>query len=397
MTRRMGVLVLTKSTGGLAAYNRVLLPALDPLRFDPHVLCLSEGGADYAAELAAAGVSAEALAMDRYRIDPVGDLGLLRRVTAILRRRRPDVILAHGAKAGVLGRAAALLTGTPAVQAQHSLPFLRRVQGRKAPLYWGFEAAARLLGGHLVVLTDGARRATRRAGLFADARIRVIHTGVDTERFRPRGRRDALVAELGLDPARPTLGWLGRMEPQKAPEDFLRAVARLAAERPGLQVLMAGEGGLRDGLVARVAALGLGRTVRLLPWQADPARLYEASDVFALSSRWEGMPITLLEAMASGCACVATAVDGCPDLIEAGMSGRLVPPADPEAMARAIGGLLDDPLARAAMGRAARARVERAFALQKMVRDWELLLARVGRPHPVTAAARGGAAAEGGL
>jgi glycosyltransferase involved in cell wall biosynthesis len=395
MTRRTSVLVLTKSTGGLAVYNRILLPELDPLRFDLHVLCLSEGGQAYAGDLAAAGVSAEALAMDRYRIDPAGDLGLLRQVTAILRGRRPDVVVAHGAKAGVLGRAAALLTGTPAVCAQHSLPFLKRVQGRKAPLYWSFEAASRLLGGHLVALTEGARRATRRAGLFAGGRIEVIRTGVDAERFRPRGRRDALAVDLGLDPARPILGWLGRMEPQKAPGDFLEAVARLAADRPGLQVLMAGEGRLRDDLAARIAALGLRRTIRLLPWQADPARFYEAADVFVLSSRWEGMPITLLEAMASGCACVATAVDGCPELIEAGASGRLVPPADPAAMARAIGGLLDDGAARAAMGLAARARVEQAFTLPRMVRDWEILLARIGQPRRVTLAAQGGPLAEG--
>jgi len=142
-------------------------------------------------------------------------------------------------------------------------------------------------------------------------------------------------------------------------------------------VMMAGDGRLRDPVAAEVVARGLASVVTLLPWQADAARALEAVDVYALSSHWEGLPITLLEAMASGCAAVATGVDGCLEAIEDGVSGLLVPAADPAAMATAIGRLLDDPAGRDAMGAAARARAEALFATSGMVGAWEALLTRL--------------------
>ena len=374
---RLSLLALTKSTGGLAAYNKALLAALDPARFESHTLCLSENGDAYAAEMAALGLSAESLAMARYRIDPLGDLRLIRQILGILRERRPQVVLAHGSKAGVIARAVGALSGTPAVYRQASLPFLRRVQGHRAPLYWALETASRPLGGHVVALTEGARRVTVRCRVFPEDRIAVIRTGDDLERFRRRGLRDVVARELGLDPARPIVGWLGRLEPQKAPMDFLDAVARLTQRHPRLQVMMAGDGRLRDPVAAEVVARGLASVVTLLPWQADAARALEAVDVYALSSHWEGLPITLLEAMASGCAAVATGVDGCLEAIEDGVSGLLVPAADPAAMATAIGRLLDDPAGRDAMGAAARARAEALFATSGMVGAWEALLTRL--------------------
>jgi glycosyltransferase involved in cell wall biosynthesis len=374
---RLSLLVLSKSTGGLAAYNKALLAALDPARFDSHTLCLSENGAAYAAELAALGLSAESLAMARYRMDPVGDLRLVRRVLGILHERRPDVLLAHGSKAGVIARVVGAVAGTPAVYRQASLPFLVRVQGRRAPLYWALETASRPLGGHMVALTEGARRITAHYRVFPAERIAVIRTGVDLVRFRRRGLRDAVAAELGLDPTRPIVGWLGRMEPQKAPMDFVDAVALLAQRYPRLQVMMAGDGRLREQVAASIAARGLANVITLLPWQGDAARTLEAVDIYALSSRWEGLPITLLEALASGCAAVATGVDGCLDAIEDGVSGVLVPAADPLAMAAAIGRLLDDPAQRELMGTAARTRAEALFATDCMVGAWDALLTRL--------------------
>jgi glycosyltransferase involved in cell wall biosynthesis len=205
----------------------------------------------------------------------------------------------------------------------------------------------------------------------------VIHTGVDTALFRPDSSREWAKAELGLDPARPVVGWLGRMEVQKAPLDFIVAVAELCRRYPCLQVVMAGEGRLRDSVAAAVAACGLADQIRLLPWQQQPARMLAAVEIFVLSSRWEGLPITLLEAMACGCAPVATSVDGSADVIEDGVSGLLVPAGEPGAMAAAIAGLLDDAGGRLAMGAAARRRIETSFTSDGMVDAWQRLLWRV--------------------
>lgn len=383
---RISVLALTKSTGGLSFYNRLLLSGLDPERFESHTLCLSEGGEAYAADLAALGLGAEAIPMARYEIDPTDDFRVFRRTLDIVRRRRPDVIVCHGSKPGIIGRAAGRFAGVPAVYCQASLPFESRVQGRKAPLYWGLEFAARPLGGNLVALTAGARDATVRRKLWAASRIDVIHTGVDAAEFRPAEDRDAAVARLGLDPARPVVGWIARFERQKAPLDFVEAVARIAGAHPEAQFVMAGEGSLKEQAAARAAALGLGDRIGFLPWQQDPAATLRGFDIFALSSHWEGLPIALLEAMATGCAPVSTNVDGCPEVVEDGVSGLLAPAGAPGELGRAIARLLANPAKRRAIGAAARQRVERAFTMPQMIRSWEQLLARLARRRAAPAA-----------
>lgn len=389
--QRISILALTKSTGGLSFYNRQLLSGLDRERFDSHTICLSDGGEDYAAGLNAQGLSAEAMPMARYDIDVSDDFRVFRRVLGVVRRRRPDVIVCHGSKSGIIGRAAGRAAGTPAVYRQASLPFERRVQGAKAPIYWALEFAARPLGGNLVALSAGARDVTVARRLWARDRIDVIHTGVDTARFHPAKDRDAAVARLGLDPSRPVVGWIARFERQKAPFDFVDAAAQVAAERPEAQFVMAGEGALRDAAAARAQAAGL--QMRFLPWQKDPAAALRAFDVFALSSHWEGLPIALLEAMATGCAPVSTNVDGCAEVVEHDVSGLLVPAGAPGAFAVATIALLADPARRAAVGRAARLRVEQAFTVPQMVQSWENLFHRLARRRSEPANSAAGSAA----
>ena len=376
--RPVSVLCLTKSTGGTALYNRTLVEGLDRARFDTFTLCLSERADDYAAGLLARGLRAEPFAMSRYSIDPAGDLRVLRRALSLVREREVDVILCHGTKAGFIGRAVGAATGVPAIYRQASLPFLRRIQGRRAPVYGALELMARAFGGHIIALTDHAREATLRARLIAPDRISVIRTGIDTGRFRPRGRRAEVVAGFGLDPARPVVGWIGRLEPQKGPLDYVSALERVVPRHPDAQFVMAGEGRLDAEVRSRLDWAGLSGRVRLLPWQSDPARAYEGFDVLAMSSLWEGLPLTLLEAMATGCVPVSTDVDGCADVIEDGTSGRLVPAGDPAAMAAA----LDDVLGRAdlgAMRAQARRRVETVFARDRMIVEWAELLERMRR------------------
>lgn len=386
MPRPISILALTKSTGGTAFYNRTVLRGLDSLdgggRFESHTLCLSEQADTYAEALRADSLSAEPFPMSRYSVDPGGDLRAWRRAVALVRERGVDVIFCHGSKAGFVGRAAGATTRVPAVYRRVSMPFQRRVEGSKAPFYRALELMGRTFGGHVVTLTEDARQVTLRAGLARKDRISVIRTGIDLDRFRPRGRRDAIVASVfGLDPARPVVGWIGRLEPQKAPLDYAAALGRLAQQHPQAQFVMAGEGRQEAELGARLAELGLAGRVCRLPWQSDPSQIYEGFDILAMSSLWEGLPLTLLEAMASGAVPVATTVDGCGEVIVDGVSGRLVPPSDPAAMAAALDDLLSRPDLHA-MRAAARARIETAFAQERMIADWAALLERLSDRRP---------------
>lgn len=369
--KKIRILALTKSTGGIAFYNKMLLSALDQNRFESHTICLSEGADAYAAELKAVGLSAEVFAMARYRIDPLGDLSVLRYVLKVARAHEADVLICHGSKAGFIGRTAGCILGRPAIYRQASMPFLKRVQGRKAPAYWALEKIGGWFGGKLVAITDYARQETLRNRLVPRDAIQVIRTGVDTDRFRPAGRRETAAEQLGLDAARPIVGWFGRLEPQKAPLDYVAALRRVAPNHPEAQFVMAGEGNLRAEVEHSLRGL---RNVHLLPWQTDLETVFQAVDIYVLSSLWEGLPLTLLQAMSSGCVPVSTTVDGCAEVIETGTSGLLVPPGAPDEMAAALDNLLSSSERRSGMALAARKRVLDLFDRRQMVREWEEFL-----------------------
>jgi L-malate glycosyltransferase len=387
--RKIRILALTKSTGGIALYNKLLLSKLSRHEFESHTLGLSDQAEAYVSALGESSLSGEPLRMARYRIDPVGDFRVLHRILAVAREHRSDVLLCHGSKAGFIGRAVGRVTGLPVVYRQASMPFLSRVQGKRAPLYWALEYAATLFGGHIVTLTEEARRETLARRLVGPERVSVIRTGVDIARFRPQGIRDQVVADLEMDPRRTVVGWMGRLEPQKAPLDFLEALRLLAPRHPDAQFLMAGEGSLREQVLNRVEALGLAGRVRLLPWQTDPARTLQAFDIYVLSSRWEGLPLTLLEAMASGCAVVSTDVDGCAEAIEDGFSGALVRAGQPGALADKLDELLSSPQRRIEYSKAGRRRAVELFDERRMVLEWRALLMRLVQSRP-TAVMLGG-------
>ncbi|MCA0997950.1 glycosyltransferase [Alloyangia pacifica] len=388
---------MTKSTGGIALYNKLLLTELRRIGVRSHTLCLSENAEAYAADLAKRGLGAEPVEMARYSIDPRGDARVLHRVVSASREHAADVIVCHGSKSGFIGRAAGRLTGRPVVYRQASMPFQRRVQGAKAPLYWALDFAARGFGGHIVTLTEYARQQTLAAKLMSADRISVIRTGVDVARFKPATDRAAARAALGLDPDRPVVGWMGRMEPQKAPLDYVESLRDVVARHPHVQFVMAGEGRMESEVAQALSAAGLSERVKMLGWQSDPVRALQAFDVYVLSSHWEGLPITLLEAMASGCCCISTDVDGCSDALEDGSSGRLVSAGDTGALGQALEGVLQDPDLRERYAEAGRHRAVTLFDKETMVAKWvELLSSLTAGTATLAVAEQGKPASEGG-
>lgn len=385
------ILALTKATGGIALYNRLLLSELDKMGVVSHTLCLSEEAESYAQNLTELGLGAEAMPMARYSIDPSGDARVLMRTLRLVRDLDVDVVICHGSKAGFIGRAVGLITGRPIIYRQASLPFLKRVQGRKASLYWALDFAAKWFGGHVVTLTDYARHQTLAHKLVRPDRISVIRTGVDIDRFRPAEDRAARIRALGLDPDRPVVGWIGRIEPQKAPLDYVDTLRRVAGRHPEAQFVLAGDGRLRGEVEAALAAAGLSDRVAMLGWQSAPEQVLQALDVYVLTSHWEGLPLTLLEAMACGCCCLSTDVDGCAEAIEDGVSGRLVAAGATEDLASALDDVLRDPGLRRRYAGAARQRTVALFDKTEMVAKWIDLLSNVttgksrarGTPRPI--------------
>jgi glycosyltransferase involved in cell wall biosynthesis len=170
------------------------------------------------------------------------------------------------------------------------------------------------------------------------------------------------------------LGVVARLAPQKAHEVLLRAVARLAPDRPGLRLVVVGGGERETALRNLTAELGLTDRVLFTGVRRDVAELLPGFDVSCLSSVHEGVPLAVLESMAAGLPVVATARGALPDLITEGVEGHLVPAGDVTALAARLGELADDPARRAELGARARARAEREFSIQCTVDGYQRLL-----------------------
>lgn len=304
------------------------------------------------------------------------DLGAALRLGRLARDRAIDLVHTHGMLVNVPGRLAALGPGAPptvaTVHLTQGLTGPVRVGGRweglKARLYYRPLDTLTARANAAVVAVSAAVRDDLVVQGYPAGRIRVIRNGIDPAGLAvPADTRDRTRAALGLGPADRMLLVLARLSPQKDLPTFLAALALARREQPGLVTRIAGSGPLGDALRAQAAGLGLGPACAWLGQRDDVPALLAAADALVLSSRWEGLPISVLEAMAAGLPVVATRVDGTAEAVVDGATGWLVPPGDPAALAEALRALARDPDEAARRGRAGRARVEAEFSVEATV------------------------------
>jgi glycosyltransferase involved in cell wall biosynthesis len=205
-------------------------------------------------------------------------------------------------------------------------------------------------------------------------KIAIIHNGIDTRRFAiPQGARNATRHALGFTEADSVIIAVARLHPGKGHRVLLDAMRQLLHSYPKLKLICLGEGQGEQELRALCENFGLAHCVRLVGYQQNVSEWLAAADINVLPTFYEGLPLTILEAMASGLPTVASNVGGIPEAIEDGVSGLLVPPGDPQRLAEALSFLLRDAATRARIGHAAHARVLRTFVIEQQVSSTEKL------------------------
>ena len=370
-------LITGLEVGGAEMTLARLVERLDPARFQSTVVSLAPEGS-LAARIRAVGVPVHSLGMGR---NSVFALGGAVKLWKLLRVLKPDILQTWLYHADFLGLVVGRLVGV-------------------RPILWNLRCADMDLSRYAVT-TSLAIAGLARLSRWPDAVIAnsqagrdwherlgyhprrwvVIANGFDTERFKPRPEaRERLRAELGIGERELVIGTVSRFDPMKDPHAFLKAAAMLALRRADVHFVMVGRGleaGNRD-LTGDGLSAGLGRQLHLLGQRDDVPELLAGFELFTLTSRSEGFPNALGEAMASGLACVATDVGDVRLLL--GDTGRIVARGDPAAMGQAWQDLLaTGPAARAALGARARARIEAEFSLTKAVGAYESLYAEMAR------------------
>jgi glycosyltransferase involved in cell wall biosynthesis len=342
------LLITLAEVGGAQSYVAALLPALAE-RYDVTLAAYGEGPLREAA--ARAGARFVPLRNVRRPINPLRDLAGLIELRRLMRRERPHVVHANSSKAGVLGRVAAATTGVPIrFFTVHGWAF-SAYSGLASLLYRFADRTMASLTTVTICVSERELADGLQAGTCSAERSVVIHNAVDLA-AAPRSRHDR---------ATPRLIAVGRL---KAPKDFLTLIRALAGlSNQGYEALIVGDGPDRTAVEAEIRRLGVEDRVQLAGERSDVPELLAASDVFVLSSRSEGLPVSVLEAMAAELPVVASRVGGLAELVDDGATGILVPPGDEPALAQALERLVEDRELRQRFGAAGRARVESSFDL----------------------------------
>jgi glycosyltransferase involved in cell wall biosynthesis len=383
--------VITRLEGGAGALALRGAQALDPALVRPTIVTGS--GGRLLDEAAASGIEVLVEPMLREVIAPRSDLLAIGLLESLFRERDFGVVHTHCAKAGAVGRMAAHRVGmSRIVHTFHGFPFHEFQSPVRRSAYVAIERRlGRITDAALCVGAAVSAEAVRRE-IIAPDRVHTIGVCVDGPgRLRasmnaglPEARRRAREA-LGLPGDARVVGTVGRLTYQKAPEDFLTAMTELG--RPDVVGVWIGGGELAEHVARRAARLPSGVRVVLAGERTDVLDVLPAFDVFAMASRYEGLPTVIVEAMICGVPVVATAVNAVPDLVVPGVTGILVPPGRPARLAAAISYLLESPENAARLAATARARLSGQHDEASLRGLLTAVYAPAGLPAPAAPAA----------
>jgi glycosyltransferase involved in cell wall biosynthesis len=371
--------VITRLEWGGAQENTLYtVEHLDPERFD-RVLVSGAGGMwdDRAAALP--GVRFHPLGELVREVRPGRDLRAFHSLRTLLGKERrkaggsPLVVHTHSSKAGILGRAAARAAGADVIV--HSIHGFGFNDGQRAPVrsfYVGLERLAARWTDSFVAVSEENIRSGIAEGIFPREKCRLIRSGFDTGIFL-RGSRAEGRRMIGVPENVPVIGTIAVFKPQKAPADFVKVARLVARHVPEARFVMVGDGELRPEVERTVASAGLSGRFYLLGWRREVPDLLAAFDVFLLTSRWEGLPKVVPQALISGVPVVATAADGTREIVDEGFDGFLAGTGDVETLARRAVGILSGDRLRGVPGK--RERLLREFDQDGMVRAQERLYA----------------------
>ncbi|HET7767629.1 MAG TPA: glycosyltransferase [Chloroflexota bacterium] len=367
--------VLEATIGGTKRHLLDLLPGLTEQGIHVEVACPRlrtehHGDTSLWHDLHTLGIPTHELPMTRRPLSRP-NLSALPTLTRLIRRGSFDVVHAQSSIAGALARPAAALSGRrpKVVYSPHGYAFLSAEWGRRATAFRLLERLLSRLTDRVIAVSDAEAQDAIRNGVVRGNQITVIPNGVVSADF-PTQRQpiERLAPQLGAWSGAPLVGTIARMTPQKDPLTWLRLAARVRESLPAARfVWIWGGGALEQDVYDETDRLGLRQHVAFLGHRPDARQLLGALDVFLLTSRFEGLPYSVIEALAARTPVVATDVAGTRDVVKHGLTGLLAQPGAIAALAEHVLTLLRDQALARRLGAAGRADVLDRFSVEQMV------------------------------
>lgn len=364
--------VMEATIGGTKRHLLAMVRGLDRSTFDvevaaPEVRSEAFDDVSFTTEVQAAGIKQHFIAMRR-EIAPLSDASCFSQLFALMVHGRYDLVHTHSSKAGILGRFAARLAGVPViVHTPHGFYFLNQKAGPKQSFYLQLERLAGYATDRLIALSPTELSEAVDNSIIRPDKVALIENGIEL----PKPPDTAVLENLrsSIAPgAQQLVCTVARFTPQKGPFDFVRMAGVLLQTVPGVQLVWCGDGELRAEVEKLAQEVGVANRLHFLGYRTDVLDIMAAADIFVLTSHWEGLPYTVLDAMALGKPVVATAAVGTRDIVQDGITGLLTPVGDPRAAAQAIARLLTAPQEAHSMGVAGKQLVLRRYSQDAMVK-----------------------------
>ena len=375
MNNRLKLLHLTASLhiGGAERIILSLAEKMDRTQFETHVCVLGKfDDHSFLPEFQKVGVKLHVIPIKRF-YSPRGLWETMR----YLRRHQFDILHTHLTDADIVGRVAGWLTNTSVISTLHNTPF--NYNNQRFDRRWLLRATARLFPSHFVGVSDQISDLFMKEWRIPRERISTIHNATPLEDFLsiPVGTAVSTAPDDKSGASMVTITNIGSLTPQKAQHLLLEAAQIVLQQRPNTRFFITGVGPLEQQLKAQAQELGIADQVVFTGLVRDIPKLLGQTDIFILPSLWEGLPISVIEAMAAARPIVVTDVGGNRELFESGVGGIIVPPGDVPALAHALLSLIDDKPLRLAMGQNARQRAEATFSFDRFAHAYASLYQRV--------------------
>lgn len=317
----------TLPVGGAEMLMLNIVKNIDRERFDIVVCCLGQEGAtgrqikDYGVEV---------ISFNSRRLGGL-NIPLLLRLKDFIRERRFDAVHTHMYHANLYGRVAAWMAGVPTIFSSVHNIYQRRKRHRML-----INRLLAKITKKIIVGTTAVKEDVKRYDHVPEKKIEIIPYGIDTELFTEEHERSKIRENIGLNPVDFVVGNVARLEKAKGQEFLIKAIRLLKDKGLSVKCLIVGSGTLEGELKDMVGRLGIESDVIFLGTRQDLPQLFSAMDVFVFPSLWEGLPLSLLSAMAAGLPVITTYVGGIKDIIVDGRNGIVIPISDPLAIADAI-------------------------------------------------------------
>ncbi|MGI2902810.1 glycosyltransferase family 4 protein [Tolypothrix sp. VBCCA 56010] len=310
-------------------------------------------------------------------LSPLQDIATLIEIVSLLRQEKFDLLHTHSSKAGILGRWAGKIVGIPVVHTIHGFPFHDFMPKWKRQFYINIERSVRSFTDLFITVSELNRQEAAMLNILSLDNSQTVYSGIDFAKLDRPFNLQHTRHTLKIPENWQTISVVGRLDKQKAPNFLIDAFAKVLEHHPNTLLLLVGDGKLLNSLKSQVQQLGIADKVRFLGSREDVPEILKVSDVFALSSLWEGLGRAMTEAMLIGKPVVVPNIYGIPEIVHHNETGLLFPAKNIEQLAEHLNYLLQHPEERERLGNNARQLTRQLFDANLMVQQIEAIYDRV--------------------